>query len=487
MSDARFARRWTEERDVPDDHRSIRMPPRLAPRLDARCRASKAATRSPAAPNTPIPCGCPACCMPSCSAAPCAHGRIKSIDTSAAKQVAGRASRRHHRRRAEGACPIPITGRRSTTSRSSPTSKVRFVGEPVAAVLATDPHVAEQAVQLITAEYEELPAIYDEVEALTSNVYVHDELQASRCLRRSEAPERRQEHQHRARATSCAAATSTRPTRRPSTGSSTSSRPRRCCTCRSSRSPASADYKRHTRHVLRRLAGAVVRAHRDRPPARLAGKQGADQGAVSRLGLWLQALHQARGAGARALHDRAQAGEGRAAPSRRCSTRSREHPSTFRIKSGVDKNGKIVARKCEVFWNGGAYADIGPRVTQKSGLTRVRALRHRQCLDRFVRALHQRDAGRRAARLRRAAAGVGLREPHRHDGARAQARSGRVPPQEPDAAKAARTPPARSWKTHPLEKVHGQGARADELVGSRSTAAPVRSGAAAASPSPSRR
>ena len=45
------------------------------------------------------------------------------------------------------------------------------------------------------------------------------------------------------------------------------------------------------------------------------------------------------------------------------------HPSTFRIKSGVDKNGKIVARKCEVFWNGGAYADIGPRVTQKSGLT----------------------------------------------------------------------------------------------------------------------
>src|SRR3954453_23115659 len=45
------------------------------------------------------------------------------------------------------------------------------------------------------------------------------------------------------------------------------------------------------------------------------------------------------------------------------------HPSTFRIKRGVDKNGKIVARKCEIFWNGGAYADIGPRVTQKAGLT----------------------------------------------------------------------------------------------------------------------
>ena len=54
--------------------------------------------------------------------------------------------------------------------------KVRFVGEPVAVVLATDPHVAEQAAQLITAEYEELPAIYDEIEALTSRTFVHDEL-----------------------------------------------------------------------------------------------------------------------------------------------------------------------------------------------------------------------------------------------------------------------------------------------------------------------
>jgi CO/xanthine dehydrogenase Mo-binding subunit len=46
-----------------------------------------------------------------------------------------------------------------------------------------------------------------------------------------------------------------------------------------------------------------------------------------------------------------------------------KHPSTFRIKSAVDKHGRITARECEVWWNGGAYADIGPRVTQKSGFT----------------------------------------------------------------------------------------------------------------------
>ena len=44
-----------------------------------------------------------------------------------------------------------------------------------------------------------------------------------------------------------------------------------------------------------------------------------------------------------------------------------KHPSTLRIKTGVDKDGRITARKCEVFWNGGAYADVGPRVTHKSG------------------------------------------------------------------------------------------------------------------------
>src|SRR5204862_2159827 len=45
------------------------------------------------------------------------------------------------------------------------------------------------------------------------------------------------------------------------------------------------------------------------------------------------------------------------------------HASTFRIKSAVDKEGRITGRHCEVFYNGGAYADIGPRVAQKSGFT----------------------------------------------------------------------------------------------------------------------
>ncbi len=43
------------------------------------------------------------------------------------------------------------------------------------------------------------------------------------------------------------------------------------------------------------------------------------------------------------------------------------HASTTRIRTRVDEAGRFRARAVDVYWNGGAYADIGPRVTQKSG------------------------------------------------------------------------------------------------------------------------
>ena len=44
--------------------------------------------------------------------------------------------------------------------------RVRFVGEKVAAVAADDPDTAEEALTLIEVEYEELPAVFDPVEAM---------------------------------------------------------------------------------------------------------------------------------------------------------------------------------------------------------------------------------------------------------------------------------------------------------------------------------
>ena len=43
------------------------------------------------------------------------------------------------------------------------------------------------------------------------------------------------------------------------------------------------------------------------------------------------------------------------------------HPARFRIKTGVTWDGKLVARECEVHMGTGAYADYGPRVSQKAG------------------------------------------------------------------------------------------------------------------------
>jgi CO/xanthine dehydrogenase Mo-binding subunit len=104
-----------------------------------------------------------------------AHGKIKSVDTSAAKKLPGVL----HVVTIDDVIkvlPNPYYGPAFHDQPILAHEKVRFVGEPVAAVIAADPHIAEQAVQLITAEYEEMPAIYDEVEALTTNIFVHDQL-----------------------------------------------------------------------------------------------------------------------------------------------------------------------------------------------------------------------------------------------------------------------------------------------------------------------
>src|SRR5262249_45252127 len=104
-----------------------------------------------------------------------AHGRIRSIDTSAARAMPGvRAVITSEDVRK--VIPDPYYGPAFHDQPILAIDKVRYVGEPVAVVLAADPHVAEEAVQQIVADYEELPAIFDEVEAMTSPVHVHEEL-----------------------------------------------------------------------------------------------------------------------------------------------------------------------------------------------------------------------------------------------------------------------------------------------------------------------
>jgi CO/xanthine dehydrogenase Mo-binding subunit len=295
-----------------------------------------------------------------------AHGRIKSVEVSAAKALPGVL----HVVTIDDVLkvlPNPYYGPAFHDQPILAHLKVRFVGEPVAAVMATDPHVAEQAVQLITAEYEELPAVFDEVEAVTSKVYVHDELKPAKSfadlkhlkgardtnvalnykLRRGDfdqayaAAEYKFEHEFKTQKVLHLPL-----------------EPFACiCDYRddhvtfydSSQGPS------FVRIEMARLLGWPENKVRIKVPYLGSGYGG-------KLYIKLEAL-------ALALSMIARKPVKVATTFEEMFYQVTRHPCTYRIKSGVDKSGKIVARRCEVIWNGGAYADIGPRVTQKAGLT----------------------------------------------------------------------------------------------------------------------
>src|SRR3990172_8401449 len=61
--------------------------------------------------------------------------------------------------------PSPLRYQRDAILASS---KVLYVGHPVAAVCASDPHVAEDALDLIEVEYEALPFVQDVREAMAA-------------------------------------------------------------------------------------------------------------------------------------------------------------------------------------------------------------------------------------------------------------------------------------------------------------------------------
>src|SRR5262249_58533706 len=102
-----------------------------------------------------------------------AHGRIRRIEADAARALAG-VQRVVTIDDILALIPHPYYGPAFHDQPILAHEKVRHVGEPVAVVLAPDPHVAEHAVALIDADYEELPAGYDEVHAVTSRAIVHD-------------------------------------------------------------------------------------------------------------------------------------------------------------------------------------------------------------------------------------------------------------------------------------------------------------------------
>ena len=103
------------------------------------------------------------------------HARIRSVDTSRAEALPGvRAVITHETHEVIYSSGSIAGGRQYSDAAKDVTTHlrymfdnpVRFVGQPVAAVAAVDRHVAEEALQLIEIDYEELPFVLDPEEAL---------------------------------------------------------------------------------------------------------------------------------------------------------------------------------------------------------------------------------------------------------------------------------------------------------------------------------
>jgi 3-oxo-Delta1-steroid hydratase/dehydrogenase large subunit len=95
---------------------------------------------------------------------PHAHARITAIDVREAERLPGVAAVLTGEDVKRWSVPTPTVPEGWGTYCLA-TDKVRFVGEPVAAVAATSRYVAEDALELITVEYEPLPAIVDATKA----------------------------------------------------------------------------------------------------------------------------------------------------------------------------------------------------------------------------------------------------------------------------------------------------------------------------------
>jgi CO/xanthine dehydrogenase Mo-binding subunit len=295
-----------------------------------------------------------------------AHGRIKSVDTSAARQVPG-VYAVYTSEDVLKVIPDPFYGPAFHDQPILAVGKVHYVGEPVAVVLAADPHIAEQAVQQIVADYEELPAVFDEVEAAENRTLVHEELRPAGTFADLKHLKGRK-----------------------STNIALDFRLRRGDVEKAFASAAHVfEHTFRTQKVLHLALEpyASIADFRDDGVTIYSAAQGPSfvRTEIARLLGWpenrvrIKVPYVGGGYGGKLYIKMEALATAMSMLARRpvkvALTMEEQfytitkHPATLRIKSGLDQEGRIVARKCEVWWNGGAYADIGPRVTQKSGFT----------------------------------------------------------------------------------------------------------------------
>jgi 2-furoyl-CoA dehydrogenase large subunit len=105
------------------------------------------------------------------------HATIRSVDLSRARQHPGVAAVLGPAEVLETLRPFPLSLRTPIRYYPTGTDKVRFVGEPVAVIVATDRYTAEDAAELVEVDYEPLRSVVDTERALAPDApRLHDDL-----------------------------------------------------------------------------------------------------------------------------------------------------------------------------------------------------------------------------------------------------------------------------------------------------------------------
>ena len=107
---------------------------------------------------------------------PHAHARIRSVNFDRARRCPGVAAVIGPEEVLATLKPFPLSVTAPTPYYATATDKARFVGEPVAVVVATDRYLAEDAAELVDIEYEPLPAVVRTDKALEPDApLLHDQ------------------------------------------------------------------------------------------------------------------------------------------------------------------------------------------------------------------------------------------------------------------------------------------------------------------------
>jgi carbon-monoxide dehydrogenase large subunit len=290
------------------------------------------------------------------------HARILNIDVSKAKRLAG--------------VKAVITGKDippylyGVTVKDKPVfaiDRVRYMGDEVAGVVAVDRDTAEDAIDLIEVEYEELPSVFDPVEAMKEGTpLIHEKLREYECvpiirpipntnicgyfkLRRGnmEAGFKQAdtifEDEFKAQPVSNACL-----------------EPIACIADVDSQGNVTVWSSNQSPYVLRdHIAGTLkIPASRVRVIVPFVGG-GFGVKYFIKGELACVMMSQFVGKPVKLVYTREEL----------FTAATLRQPLLFRIKTGVKKDGAIVARQCTLIWNTGAYSGLGPQISRNAAMT----------------------------------------------------------------------------------------------------------------------